>query len=363
MISRASSYISRFFHNAFLFLYFFFFGVDAAPQETNKFGEDEKDFQGFSKFYEENIAPKVLLFEQIRLENLRRFIFRSRLVAIALIVSWGCFIYMVMNFKNIDSKAGGDMFNIIAGVSFFILLWPINVLRKFGLEIKSNLFAEIFRFFSFAYHPEGSKAIASYESFGIIPNYDEGLSKTEDLVVGTYKNVSFTLEELHLKIETGSGKNRRRVTKFKGAVIMFRFNKNFAGRTIVKKDLGMIGNFGIKKFDGDLKDLEKVSLEDPEFEKMFEVYSNNQIEARYLLTTSFMERLKGLSHFFQAKKIEASFRDNFLFLTFATNLNLFEVKSIFEEINVAEESRETLREIAMIYGVIDALKLNEKTRL
>ena len=294
MFSLVSSYISGFFHNFLLFLYFFFFGVDAVPTQTHKFGEDEKDFQGFSKFYEENIAPKALLFEQIRLENLKRFMLRSRLVAIALVASWGCFFYILFHFDEINKEAGKSLLNINFILSGFIILWPINVIRKFGLEIKSNLFAEIFRFFSFTYVPEGSRAIASYECFGIIPNYDESISKTEDLVVGNYKDVSFALEELHLKIETGSGKRRRRVTKFRGAVIMFCFNKNFVGRTIVKKDLGMIGNFGARKFDNNLNDLEKVNLEDCEFEKIFEVYSSDQIEARYLLTTSFMERLKNL---------------------------------------------------------------------
>lgn len=34
-----------------------------------------------------------------------------------------------------------------------------------------------------------------------------------------------------------------------------------------------------------------VRLEDPEFEKIFVVYSSDEVEARYILSTSFMERL------------------------------------------------------------------------
>lgn len=355
--------ISHFFHKSSLFVYYFIFGVDALHVTSSKFEKDEEGFEGFAKFYTENIAPKALAYEQIRLENLKRLIFRSRIVVLAVIVSWSLFFYFLDNIRTIDKKAANDIFNVIIGLNVFILFWPLNVLRKFGLEIKSSLFSEIFRFFNFSYDPKGSCAIDSYNKFGIIPSYDERISTTEDLVGGNYKDVIFVLEELKLQIETGSGKNRRRVTKFKGVVIMFKFNKSFSGRTIVKKDGGLIGNFGAKKFNGNLKDLEKVHLEDPEFEKMFEVYSSNQIEARYLLTTSFMERLKGLSNFFKAKKIEASFCDNFLFLTFATNLNLFEVKSIFEEINVYEESKKTLYEISLIREIIDVLKLNQKIGL
>jgi hypothetical protein len=39
------------------------------------------------------------------------------------------------------------------------------------------------------------------------------------------------------------------------------------------------------------RDLEKVKLESTEFENKFIVYSSDQVEARYILTPSFMERL------------------------------------------------------------------------
>jgi hypothetical protein len=142
-----------------------------------------------------------------------------------------------------------------------------------------------------------------------------------------------------------------------------RFNKNFHGQTIVKSDLGVIRNFSRKVSGGDLSGLERVELEDPDFEKLFEVYSSNQIEARYLLTTSFMERLKKLGHFFGSKKIEASFYGNALLLTFSNSVNLFEVRSIFESINVAVESQKILEEIALIFDVIETLKLDERACL
>ena len=36
----------------------------------------------------------------------------------------------------------------------------------------------------------------------------------------------------------------------------------------------------------------KIRLEDPEFQKQFEVYCDDQITARYVLTPAFMQRLK-----------------------------------------------------------------------
>lgn len=52
---------------------------------------------------------------------------------------------------------------------------------------------------------------------------------------------------------------------------------------------------------------ERVKLEDVSFERQFEVFSDNQIEARYLLTTAFMERMSEVKKAFQGKNIQFSF--------------------------------------------------------
>ena len=56
--------------------------------------------------------------------------------------------------------------------------------------------------------------------------------------------------------------------------------------------------------------LEKVNLEDTEFNKKFEVYSQDQIEGRCATTPAFMERLLNLKTVFGAKNIKCSFFDN-----------------------------------------------------
>ncbi len=93
--------------------------------------------------------------------------------------------------------------------------------------------------------------------------------------------------------------------------ILLDMNKNFSGKTIVKRDTGIIGNWFTKKFRRKLdsyasrsKLLKSVKLEDPIFEKKFEVYSSDQVEARYLLTTSFMERILELSNLFSENKLK-----------------------------------------------------------
>jgi Protein of unknown function (DUF3137) len=60
----------------------------------------------------------------------------------------------------------------------------------------------------------------------------------------------------------------------------------------VLADEGAIGNFKTRWRSGAM---EPVRLEDPRFEGRFEAYSDDQIEARALLTPAFMERFMALA--------------------------------------------------------------------
>ena len=51
---------------------------------------------------------------------------------------------------------------------------------------------------------------------------------------------------------------------------------------------------------------ELVKLEDPEFEKSFVVYSGNQTEARYILSTSLMRRILDYKVNCKKNKVQSS---------------------------------------------------------
>lgn len=71
---------------------------------------------------------------------------------------------------------------------------------------------------------------------------------------------------------------------FKGLLIALRHKTSFLSRTIVKHDFGPLNT---KTVDG----MNRVGLLDSAFEARFEVYSDDQVESRALLTPDFMERL------------------------------------------------------------------------
>jgi len=191
----------------------------------------------------------------------------------------------------------------------------------------------------------------------LLPNYDK--YKSEDRFKGTYKDVDVDLAEVKLTKKKGSGKNRRTVTVFKGLFVLLETHKAFSGKTVVKRDAGAIANWLGEKFGG----MERVSLEDPEFEKHFEVYATDQVEARYLLTPAFMERLTALANDMGGGRLQAAFYDDKLFVMVPNTGNLFEPPSIFKSVLQHTGVARIARELGDVLSMIDTLKLTERTGL
>ena len=82
---------------------------------------------------------------------------------------------------------------------------------------------------------------------------------------------------------------------FRGVFVEFDMNKNFEGHTFVLERAAT--NRGIKF---DRAKFEDVILEDPSFMQKYEVHSDNQVEARYVLTTGFIERFLNMKMAFKA---------------------------------------------------------------
>ena len=142
---------------------------------------------------------------------------------------------------------------------------------------------------------------------------------------------------------------------------MCEFNKHFHGSTFVVPDT-------TEKFFGPmvaqwmqsnkLGNATLIQLDDPEFEKHFAIYSDDQIEAHYLLTPTMMERLLAIKK--QAKSnLSVSFRDDKIYLAIHFNKDLFEpdINQSLLDYKQAAEYIETLR---LAIGVVEELKLNQK---
>ncbi|MEN3976544.1 DUF3137 domain-containing protein [Emcibacter sp. SYSU 3D8] len=191
---------------------------------------------------------------------------------------------------------------------------------------------------------------------GLLPSHNR--DGREDQVSGVYEGVRLEMTDLHLRQVSGSGKNKRDVTVFRGPVFSFSFAKRFHGTTIIKADATVIGNwFG----SIGMGDMERVRLEDPEFEKCFEVYGTNQVEARYLLTPGFMQQLIELRNSL-GSKMQAAFDGDSLYIAANNGQDHFEVQGYSgKAVNVQLDR--FVGDIGILFRIIRTLNLESKTRL
>jgi hypothetical protein len=131
--------------------------------------------------------------------------------------------------------------------------------------------------------------------------------------------------------------------------------KKFQGETIVVKDKGILNRFA------HYKNLAKVGLESTEFEKKYEVYSDSQVEARYILTPVMLEYMLALKNSFS--DIEFSFFDNRLFMNIRIKENYFEASNFFTPITSRKNIQKIFTELYLLFSIVDTLKLNQQRLL
>lgn len=140
-------------------------------------------------------------------------------------------------------------------------------------------------------------------------------------------------------------------TIFKGLFIVAGFNKRFSSTTLVLPD-------SFIKISP--KGLERAKLEDPEFENIFDVFTDDQVEARYILTPAFMEKIKKFREKMDSQ-IRLSFIDSTLYVAISSDRKILQTPSFLNSLedypidNMVEIYKE---EILFMVSIVDELDLN-----
>jgi hypothetical protein len=189
--------------------------------------------------------------------------------------------------------------------------------------------------------------------------------RSEDQVHGIAGKTRFSFSEVHAEYktvtQTKNGRQEHWHDILKGIVFTADFNKNFNGITVVRpKDIGSsIGAWissTIPLFSASGRNL--VQLESPEFNKEFITHSTDQVEARYILTPSLMERLCELNNRCNYT-ISLSFIDSSVYIAFPLEKDYFE-PPVHKTLLGAEFISEDLEVIKFMYGIIRELDLNTR---
>ena len=303
---------------------------------------DYVDFDSLAQ----KLAPTLHVLENKRKELLRKG--RSEgLIYAAIFLVVGVIALLILKLEGIFGPI------VIVVISVIIFITCINNKSKiFSSFYKEEVVDEIIHAFcpNATYSPNNGVSEELFRNSALFTSPDR--YHAEDLIEGCLDKTSFICSEVHAE------ERRARSTKngvqyywediFKGFLFIADFHKEFQGETTVLRD----SFFKIKM------GASRVKMENPDFEKVFDVFSTNQIEARYLITPSMMERMLKLDSNFK-KGVTISFRNSMILVAIPDSKNRFEadVWSSLSDMNILKSDFAVLQSLL---DIVDELNLNTR---
>ncbi|MDP6943452.1 MAG: DUF3137 domain-containing protein [Myxococcota bacterium] len=318
--------------------------------------EDARDFDAF---YASRIQPDLLALEVQRKQIAGKLI-ASFLVVVALVA--GCL--MAFTFDTISVTIASFVGIVLFMGQMLFYRWMTS---DYVLSFKHQVIAAVARYFDegLRYDPEAGISQSDFLASQLFRHRIDRYSG-EDLVRGVVGKTAIEVSEIHAeyKTTTTDSKGRRRTrwhTIFRGLFFIGDFNKHFQGTTLVLPDVAerLLGRFGKMLQDmnpGRSQDL--VRLEDPEFEKHFVVYGDDQVESRYILSPALMQRIVAFKRS-TGHQIHLAFRHSNVYVAISATSDMFEPPVFRTLLN--RQLVETYRsEMAMAVGIVEELNLNTR---
>lgn len=282
------------------------------------------------------------------LENLRKKVVKRILICMAIMT----IIIIILTYLGLFYRRNIPIFILLSyALSVTISNRKIN---EFKQEYKDIIVLEIFTrvFTDINYRPTygiPEDDIASTKMMRMGDRY-----YSNDYISARYKNVPFEFSDVKIQNEyTDSDGDKHVETLFKGQWYIFDFNKKFkADIQVCEKTFSNAkrgGLFDKNKFN-------KVELEDIEFNKKFNVYAQNDLDAFYVLTPNTIEKIKELNNKIHGN-ILMCFIDNKLHIGLYNNKDLFE-PSIFKKIDIEKNHKKVKEDILLITQFVDILSLD-----
>jgi Protein of unknown function (DUF3137) len=298
------------------------------------------DALGYQRLYAERIEPVFRANENARVQAVKTFQTR------ALIGAVGALVVGMLAWRLFEGQLAGGFFGLLVA-GFIAYAWAIAPLNAVGQRVKLAYCSGIAQAIGATYREKDFEppAFERFEQWRLTPSYTR--AHFEDCFSGVYDGSAYDLYEAHLEQRHSDSKGRTHYsTVFRGQLIRMHFPRDFLGVTVVRRDMGVFNVFGGQS------GLKKVGLEDPKFEKAFEVWGNDQVEARYLLHPAFMQRLLDLETRLKGERLRCAFEGGDL-LVAVEGGNRFEPGDLFKPLDQPERARRIIDDVASVVRVMN----------
>lgn len=368
--------------------------------QNDKQAELQRDFKSF---YNANLRRKYEQLEPERQKYVKKFK-KSLLIFVILAVA---IIILCVTGIIPEGIYSSNVFLWICTVMAFFAAYVYSIpFAQYRAATKSLIMKQILSFwgkFSYSSHSNSKINVTDLRKSGLFQDFNG--NTTDDSFQGLYNNAEICVAEKELFVKEEKGER----SIFEGIVILLGFSKKFKGKTVVKHKgflfplksflkrcnrfnfftvlmifvcsfiftmFSPLIFFGISEytfltpflFIGTIiliavailylrnKDATlDVVLEDIAFNKKWHVTTNNQVEARYILTPILMEKLNDVKKLFHGKYVDFGFFDNKLLIAVHTRKNMFETTSLFTPALDYQKVSEVVNQLYSVFSIIDIL--------
>ncbi|MGC8555277.1 MAG: DUF3137 domain-containing protein [Candidatus Acidulodesulfobacterium sp.] len=301
------------------------------------------DTENFDKFIEETIFPELEPLEKTRQQKVNIF-----WIIIACIVSIDIIVFAIT--QSIFST----IFSLI--ISLAIIGITKNALfKKYDTEFSSHAIGNITKFIdkNLIYNRNGHISPEEYKASRLfLKSYDGFIGR--DLVTGKLDKTQVKFSYLYTYYEEESEdsdghKTTHRYTIFDGLFFIADFNKKFSGEVYLFPH-------GFRFFSP-RKGTNKILLENPEFNSIFDVYGSDPVVSMYAISTSLMDRLLNFKKKTNSK-INMSLINSTLYLA-VSGYKPFKVP-IFDTVYNKNLYYGYLGQLKFATGIVDEFNLNTR---
>jgi len=284
------------------------------------------------------------------------------------------FIWAVFDIVICGGGVMESIIGIVLGVSCFLIVKPKEKLEKefkefTGAYITKDILAEKMEIIK--YLPTDMINRKSIKASGIMPRYDR--IEGSDYIKATYKGqeieyCDYKLEEEHITTDDDGSESTSYEVVFQGPFVRIPLGKKISGHVKIierrskRKKKGLFSD--LIDSAADMMGIKRdsiIELENEAFNNQFEVKTNDEELAFYILTPQFMENIIKADEYADGYT-NISFTDEVVYIAINNGKDAFEVKKTMYSVKGLEKARADMRqERNFILAVID--EILEKDRL
>ena len=305
------------------------------PKVAEDGGGSEKDGATQSKF---NFLADLQSLEDER-AALQKAVKKAGLIAVAVGTSVGALVARFWEEMAVGAFFGVAVYGVVSA------LLTASKRQNFRSNFKNRVVASIAKSFGLSYDENGG--LTADEFFEIYDCYINEQS-SEDMMSGEVQGVRVRFSDFYAAEKVRTKNGTRTDVKFQGVLFVAGFHKRLNCEVrVCHKNSRNLRKYG-----------QRANMDDVKFEEFFDVYTTDQVGARYALTPLLMQRLTEV-YLRLGSQINAVLREDKIYVAIETWRDNFEPRidcSLKQDATIALY----VDEIGALVGIVSELNLNRK---